>query len=169
MEFTVRVCEPGDEAVVSLIGQATTLETYAGVTEGSDLIEFVREELSVEAFREILADVGARVWVAETSIGRCVVGYAVARSEDSEPFVTMELKRLYLLYRFRGLGLGKRLMGEVLAFAREKKARAIRLQVQLENVDAIGFYDRYGFEVVGEELFRAGTGEYRVLAMRLRL
>ena len=60
-------------------------------------------------------------------------------------------------------------MGEVLTFAREKKAGAIHLQVQLENVDAIGFYNRYGFEVVGEELFRAGAGEYRVLAIRLRL
>ena len=170
MEFTVRRCGPGDEAAVSLIGQATILETYAGLTDGNDLVEYVRRELSSEAFREILASDRARVWVAETSVGRCMAGYAVALSEeDGEPFAAIELKRLYLFHRFHGIGLGKRLMDEVLAFAREKGTRSIRLQVHSKNGNAIEFYERYGFEAVGEELFRAGTGEYRVVNMQLRL
>jgi hypothetical protein len=36
MEFTTRVCRPGDEQALSLVAEATILETYAGITDGRD-------------------------------------------------------------------------------------------------------------------------------------
>jgi hypothetical protein len=34
MEFSTRLCKPGDEQALSLVGQATILETYAGIGNG---------------------------------------------------------------------------------------------------------------------------------------
>ncbi len=34
MEFSTRLCKPGDEQALSLVGQATILETYAGIGDG---------------------------------------------------------------------------------------------------------------------------------------
>jgi hypothetical protein len=47
MEFATRVCKPGDETALSLIVQATILETYAGITEGEDLVKYVSTELTL--------------------------------------------------------------------------------------------------------------------------
>jgi diamine N-acetyltransferase len=170
MDFRLRLCGPGDEAALSLIGQATILETYAGIAEGSDLYAYVMKDLGVESFTELLRCERSCTWVVETAVGTCAVGYALLLpGEGAEPFSTTELERFYLLYRFHGLGLGKRLMDEVLGYARAKRTRLISLRVNSQNARAIAFYERYGFETVAEEPFRAGERDYHVLVMHLAL
>jgi diamine N-acetyltransferase len=169
MEFRLRLCGPGDEMALSLIGQATILETYAGIAEGSDLYAYVMKDLGVETFRELLSSERARTWLVETTVGTCAVGYALLRFSEGEPSSTAELERFYLLYRFHGLGLGQQLMEAVLANARTQRIRLMSLRVNSENARAITFYERYGFETVSEEPFRAGERDYRVLVMHLTL
>jgi ribosomal protein S18 acetylase RimI-like enzyme len=168
VEFDLRLYGPGDEIAVSLISQATILETYAGLAESADVYAYVSSELTVETFRDLLSSDRARIWALEAVIGKCVVGYALALSgEEGEPFSTTELKRLYLLYRFHGLGLGKRLMNEVLAHAHANRTRVITLRVHSQNERAIYFYERYGFKVVSEEAYRAGERDYLSFVMEL--
>lgn len=170
MDFRLRLCGPDDALAVSLIGQATILETYAGLAEGSDLYGYVTNDLNVQRFGELLASERARAWVVETEVGKCVVGYALLLSpEGTDPSSTVELERFYLLYRFHGLGLGKRLMDELLAHARAKRTNHMSLRVNSQNARAIAFYERYGFEAISEEPFRAGERDYHVLVMRLAL
>lgn len=82
---------------------------------------------------------------------------------------TLCSKRLYLLYRFHRNGLGQLLMNEVLAAGRQSRVVKLFLKVQDANQSAIDFYLHNGFRVVGEEPFRAGTRDYKVLVMRLAL
>jgi diamine N-acetyltransferase len=170
MEFATRLCRPGDEQALSLVAQATILETYAGIGDGHDLVEYAAAELSVADFSRILATDRARIWIAETIVGECAVGYAVAISdEDTESFSSFELKRLYVFYRFHGNGLGRRLMEDVLSFAKRLKSEKIWLQVHEANNHAIEFYKRFGFVQTGANLYRAGKGSYRVLTFGLTL
>jgi hypothetical protein len=95
MNFSTRVCGPGDEQALSLVGQGTILETYAGITDGDDLIKYVTAEMSATAFSQTLASHGCRAWIVETAVGKCAVGYAVAVSdENAQLFSSFELKRL---------------------------------------------------------------------------
>jgi diamine N-acetyltransferase len=168
MEFATRLCRPGDEKVLSLVAQATILETYAGITNGSDLITYVDAELSPADFSRMLADDRVRLWIAETVVGKGAVGYAAAvADEGATSFSSFELKRLYLFYRFHGNGIGKKLMQEVLSFAERMKSESCWLQVHEANTHAIEFYRRCGFVQTGSNLFRAGEGSYRVLTLRL--
>jgi GNAT superfamily N-acetyltransferase len=170
MEFSTRLCRPGDEQALSLVAQATILETYAGIAAGHDLLEYAAAELSVADFSRIMATDRARVWIAETIVGECAVGYAVAISdEDAKSFSSFELKRLYVFYRFHGNGLGGRLMEDVLSFAKRFKSEKIWLQVHEANNHAIEFYKRFGFVQTGANLYRAGKGSYRVLTFGLTL
>jgi diamine N-acetyltransferase len=66
MEFTTRVCRPGDEQMLSLVAQATILETYAGITDGRDLVQYVSAELSVANFGRMMGGDPVRIWIAET-------------------------------------------------------------------------------------------------------
>jgi ribosomal protein S18 acetylase RimI-like enzyme len=170
MEFSTRVCKPGDELALSLVGQATILETYAGIADGDDLIKYASAEMSVAAFAESFADGGFRAWIAETSVGKCPVGYAVAVSDETwKLFSSFELKRLYIFYRFHGSGLGKKLMQDVLSFAKGMKSDKMWLQVHEANHHAIDFYKRFGFVQTGTDLYKAGNGSYQVLKLELRL
>jgi len=65
MEFATRLCRPGDERVLSVVAQATILETYAGITNGSDLVTYVNAELSPADFSRMLADDRIRLWIAD--------------------------------------------------------------------------------------------------------
>jgi ribosomal protein S18 acetylase RimI-like enzyme len=170
MKFATRLCRPGDERVLSLVAQATILETYAGITKGSDLVTYVNAELSPEHFSRMLSDDGIRLWIAETDSGKCPIGYAVAVADKgAKSFSSFELKRLYLFYRFHGTGIGKKLMQDVLSFAEQMKSESCWLQVHEANTHAIEFYQRCGFVQTGSDLFRAGEGSYRVLTLRLTL
>jgi ribosomal protein S18 acetylase RimI-like enzyme len=170
MEFATRLCRPGDEQALSLVAQATILETYAGIADGRDLVQYVTAELSVADFSTMMASDRVRVWIAETVAGECAVGYAVAVSdEDANSFSSFELKRLYIFYRFHGKGLGRRLMEDVLSFAKQLKSEKIWLQVHEANTHAIEFYKRLGFVQTGADLYQAGKGSYRVLTFGLSL
>jgi hypothetical protein len=48
MEFSTRLCKPGDEQALSLVGQATILETYAGLSDGDDLIKYAAAEMTTD-------------------------------------------------------------------------------------------------------------------------
>jgi diamine N-acetyltransferase len=170
IEFVTRPCRAGDARALSAVAQATILETYAGITNGEDLITYVNAELTVADFERMLASDHIRAWIAETSAGKCAVGYAVAISDvDAKSFSSFELKRLYIFYRFHGSGLGRRLMEDVLSFARQKNSETIWLQVHEANNNAIEFYKRFGFEQRGADVFRAGENSYRVLTFGLTL
>jgi hypothetical protein len=62
MELTTRLCGPGDEQALSLVHQATILETYAGITDGGDVIKYVTTELSVTDFTRIVASDRVCAW-----------------------------------------------------------------------------------------------------------
>jgi hypothetical protein len=82
MEVVTRRCKPGDERALSVVAQATILETYAGITDGDDLITYVNAELTAADFSRMLQNDGVRAWTGETSAGKCAVGYAVAVSDE---------------------------------------------------------------------------------------
>jgi diamine N-acetyltransferase len=124
--------------------------------------------VSCEGRSKLCARSNALTGDAETIIGKCAVGYAVAVSDErAKSFSSFELKRLYVFYRFHGNGLGRRLMQDVLSFAKGMKSETIWLQVHEANNHAIQFYKRFGFVQTGTDLFPAGKGSYRVLTLRL--
>jgi ribosomal protein S18 acetylase RimI-like enzyme len=65
--------------------------------------------------------------------------------------------------------LGKKLMQDVLSFAKGMKSDKMWLQVHEANHHAIDFYKRFGFVQTGTDLYKAGNGSYQVLKLELRL
>jgi putative acetyltransferase len=57
-----------------------------------------------------------------------------------------ELKRMWLLSRYHGQGLGYRIMQELLSIARQKEYKIIRLETDpLIQTRAVAFYKQLGF------------------------
>ena len=77
----------------------------------------------------------------------------------------LEIRRIYLLSRFHGGGLGARLMATALEGARDLGAPRVWLGVYDGNARAIAFYGRQGFAPAGRRDFRVGARTYDDLVM----
>jgi ribosomal protein S18 acetylase RimI-like enzyme len=81
-----------------------------------------------------------------------------------------EIKRVYLLKRFQGAGVGRRLVSLAVDESRTLGAGRLLLGVYKRNEGAIGFYRRVGFTTIGERQFQVGNRGYEdhIMALALR-
>jgi diamine N-acetyltransferase len=169
----IRLCGPGDEQALALVGQATFLEAFAGVLEGADILLHCETQHSPASYRVLLDNSRARTWMAEMQPGGAPVGYlVVAPANLPLPDLSaddLEVKRIYLLHSVQGRGLGKQLMNEAIGYARRAGSRRLLLGVYGHNDQAIGFYQMIGFRQVGVRKFRVGRNEYDDLVLGLDL
>jgi GNAT superfamily N-acetyltransferase len=110
--WKVRRAGEADAARLALVGAATFLETFADVLDGAAIVAHCEAAHAAAQYRAYL-DAGAAAWLGETA-NASPVAYALlaapglpgAREDGSD----VELKRIYLLSRFQGTGLGGALM-----------------------------------------------------------
>lgn len=81
----------------------------------------------------------------------------------------IEVLRIYVLKKWQGRRVGKALLDRGIALAREQGYLTMWLGVWEHNHGAQAFYKTYGFEKVGEHVFKlgsAGQNDY-ILSRRL--
>jgi ribosomal protein S18 acetylase RimI-like enzyme len=163
---SIRICKPGDENTLSLLGQATFLESFAGQLDGSDILGHCAVQHSTAVYRKWLKQPDTKIWLAEIEPGGAPIGYMVLvpRQDRNDYF---EIKRLYLLQRFQRAGAGKQLMQEALAHVKKKNCRGVLLEVYSGNTGAMAFYQKFGFVTAGKRSFRVISNNYEHTTMEL--
>ncbi len=143
---------------LALVGAATFLESYALSLPGGDIVRHCAKAHAREVYAAWLSDPACAVWVAEVGEGT-VVGFAVLTPCDLPDSLPddLELRRLYLLSRFQGLGTGRALVEAAASEAALRGARRLTLGVYGENAAALAFYARLGFERIGTRDFQVGA------------
>ena len=169
MDIEIRPCAADDAAALSLVGQATFLETYAHILPGPDIQFHCEHQHSRALYAGWLAKPQSyRFWGAWVAGDGPMVGYAMLSPPDL-PVPTgpddLEIKRIYLLSRFQGGGVGWRLMNTALEGARCLGAPRVLLGVFGENASAIAFYARQGFTEAGVRKFQVGANTYDDLVL----
>ena len=163
IDIHIRRCTSADAAALALVGQCTFLETFADVLEGAAIIAHCARAHSLELYTAWLADPAYGLWLAEAP-GGAPVGFMVVAPPDLPlPDVCdqdAEIKRIYLLSKFQGSGVGRRFMDEAVQHARERHFTRLLLGVYANNLAAIGFYERSGFTKVGTRTFNVGGNLY---------
>jgi ribosomal protein S18 acetylase RimI-like enzyme len=159
----VRRAETADASALSLAGAATFLETFADALDGHDIVAHCVREHSAARYLGWLNRPGAAVWAVATPDTGTIVGYMVcdrAALPIADPRPTdYEVKRIYLLRRFQGGGIGRRLVELAAAEARTLGSDRLLLGVYVGNEPAIAFYRHLGFTVCGGRKFRVGARE----------
>lgn len=165
--ITVREAGAADAERLSLVSDATFLETFAHEIPGEAMLAHCREK-HAPAYQASLIENGARGWLAE--IDGSPIGYAMLISSpelDAAVEGDVELKKIYVLSRFQGTGTAQRLFAEVLCAAQGNKR--LLLGVKDDNHRAIGFYKRQGFEIIGTRQFNVGGELYDDFVFALNL
>lgn len=157
-DYQLRICLPGDEDKLSLIGAASFLEAFAGTLQGPDLLHHCFVEHSAEKYAYWLSSPNYHLCAAE--VKEAPVGYAVLCPPDLPIETTpddIELKRIYLLHRFQKSGIGSALMLWSIEKATELGMKRLLLGVYAGNEKALAFYARHGFKQIGTRKFQVGT------------
>ncbi len=175
-----RAGEP-DAAALALVGAATFLEAFTWMLPGPDIVAHCAKQHTAEAYRAYMAQAETRITLAEVVPGGAPVGYAMLTAPELPTFAVqpgdIELKRIYLLSRFRspatpvmrlsgatsdgrpveGLRAGQALLDAAVADAREIGRTRVLLGTHAWNLQAIAFYRKNGFVEAGTRTFQVGT------------
>ncbi|MEL6861197.1 MAG: GNAT family N-acetyltransferase [Pseudomonadota bacterium] len=172
--ITIRPAVPGDEYALGVVGAATFLESYSDTIPGPDLIKHCQNEHAPGVYKGYITsnDPNYACWIAEYSGTKAPIGYAVTSAVEAptegQPG-DIELKRIYVFSKYHGTGTGRELMMAALKHAREIGSKRMLLGTYDQNHRAVAFYQRAGFEKVGERRFPVGDQIFNDIVMGVRL
>jgi len=148
MEIKLRQITAADVPVLSEIAKQTFYDTFTGTCTEVDMQDFLETYFNEQRLSAEIADENNLYFFAEAD--GVPVGY-LQFMEDYSGFPMMkkwkalELKRIYVLKNFHGMGIAPQLMDFVLSYARERGYEVIWLGVWEHNTRAQKFYEKYGF------------------------
>lgn len=174
---TLRLATPDDAPALALVGAATFLEAFTWMLPGADIIAHCTKNHTADAYRDALTHPQTRITLAVTVSGGSPVGYAMLTPPDLPSFDLqpgdIELKRIYLLSRFRSrrtapvldssnrpiadLSAGQALMNAAIEEASAMHCHRLLLGTNADNQRAINFYRRNGFSDAGKRSFQVGS------------
>ncbi len=103
---------------------------------------------SVKYFEEIMEQgLSIGCYEGEKLIGFALIGYYAWNK-------SMWIENIRVSEKFRGRGIGKKLIGKVIEKSSLKGARILGLETQSTNFPAIEFYKKCGFEISGVDFAR---------------
>jgi ribosomal protein S18 acetylase RimI-like enzyme len=155
--------------MLSLLGSATFLETYAGYVAAEDIMLAAQKWHAPDFYAAWLARPDVDVHVAEADAGRAMIGYValVPHGDGTGPGLRLEVKRIYLLHRFQGTG--KQLMTVALAAAQARGAAEVCLDVAEFNAHAIAFYTGFGYRILSTKQIVTPDHSYPVHTLVMSL
>ncbi|MGC8569351.1 MAG: GNAT family N-acetyltransferase [Nitrososphaeria archaeon] len=117
----------------------TDAEIQMGVALDERTVSDRAPEIYRREFMELLKDDDA--FLPAARVENELAGFAVAVVEDD----VVDLWDLVVKRKFRRMGIATALIGEVERFARDRGCYGIKLDVNLNNYEAIRLYERLGF------------------------
>jgi len=154
----IRQANADDELLLSVLATVTFYEAYFEQDSPQDLANYLYESFAPEQIGTELADPHTAFFIAFRN-GKAV-GYAKLLDNSTADGVEgerpVELKRIYLVERTWGTGIGERLLAHCEATAKERGHDVVWLGVWQENRRGQSFYRKQGFTKVGTITFPYG-------------
>jgi ribosomal protein S18 acetylase RimI-like enzyme len=156
----IRNANGSDFKLISALAITTFYEAYYRQDPSIDLASYVTDSFSLKNMSKDLKDKNSTFFIAE--IDGKAVGYAKLRENSKADCITdqksIELQRIYILDNVKRQYVGKALMEKCFETARGKGFETLWLGVWWRNETAQKFYEKLGFERVGELEFEYGAG-----------
>lgn len=156
----IRLATLSDAIALTDLSIETFYDTFSDSTSAEDMTAYLAAAFSVAQLQAELSDPRSTFWLAEA--GDRLVGYAKLRQKRSVPDAIdghspLELQRLYVRRNCLRQGVGSALMQACLDAAKSASHQTLWLGVWERNDRAQAFYQRWGFERVGQQEFAMGV------------
>lgn len=143
-----------DIMAIHALAHATWPAAYGKILSAEQLAYMLELMYAPEALRRQMDELGHIFHLALG--GEAPLGFSAHGTATEEPMST-RLHKLYVLPGVQGSGAGRTLLEAVLSDARRKGHDHVELNVNRFN-PARGFYERFGFRVVRNEVIDIGNG-----------
>lgn len=161
MTFTIRTCTVEDLAAIQQIGRQTYMETFEAYNTEKNMTDYLDAAFADSKIRTELENPHSEFYLLEKDGD--VAAYLKINQYDAqtEPMedTDLEIERIYVLQKFQKHGLGKRLYVTALERAKALGKTRMWLGVWENNHNALAFYNKMGFERIGEHSFFMGDDE----------
>ena len=168
----IRLAKKEDAQFIALLGRTTFTETFGHFfRDQKDLIDYYNLTFSVQKIEDGIEKPNNLFWIAFAN--RLPVGYAKLKLHSNSEFIeskgACQLQKIYVLKDFLSMNIGLELQRSLLEKAKELRFTEIWLSVLNSNERAIRFYEKSGFEEVGNHDFQIGKENFEFVAMGRRL
>lgn len=149
--ITIRTIEEKDNAAIAAVIRKT-LEEFSANHPGT-----VYYDASTDMLFQLFQQTPRSVYFIAEKDGQVLGGGGIFPSPGL-PDDTCELVKMYLLPQVRGVGLGKKIIQQCIAFAKENGYQSIYLETMPELKQALKTYEKFGFEYIDHPM--GATGHY---------
>ncbi len=157
-QLSIRRALPEDAGLISVLATVSFYEAYFEQDDPHDLTNYIRGSFELDRVAEELGEPGSSFLIA--FLDGKAVGYARLIEGSRHPSITTpattELRRIYVVERVWGTGVGQLLLDRCFDEARELGAGSIWLGVWERNARAQRFYEKNGFAQRGTLEFPYG-------------
>lgn len=166
--ITTRYGVAADDALLAEMGADAFYTAFAADNTPEDMAAYLAKSFSPEIQADELARPGSLFLIAEADGN--AVGYARLQDGSAPQAIRgehpIEIVRFYARVGWQGKGVGAALMRACLDEAQRRSCDVIWLDVWERNLRAIRFYQRWGFLIVGTQLFPLGNDMQNDLLMQ---
>jgi ribosomal protein S18 acetylase RimI-like enzyme len=158
----IRKAEIQDAADISSLGRITFLEAHRHSSPEEDLNAYLDSRFHIDEVTRELSDPKNHFFLYfhnEQLAGYSKIVFDMPAVQIPEATNLCKLERLYISKDFYGKKIGLKLFQFNKELCLQHQQAGIWLTVWVENERAIAFYERAGFRIVGEILFKVGTTE----------
>lgn len=161
----VREATELDSDSLSSLASSTFIETYDDLSP-QESARYVSEFFTHDRILNHIRSPDSHILVADEG---SLVGYILLERADAPESISMqhqvECVRLFVKKSAQGQNWGSRLLDEGLHVSEREGYDSLWLKIWDKNVNAIGFYERKGFRLLGETSYTEGGLNDRVLIM----
>ena len=148
MSITIRRITIDDVAELSAMAKQTFFDTFTGTCTEEDMQNFLDNYFNEAQLAKEVNNPDDLYFFAEAD-GK-PVGYIRFMEDYSNlplmrQWKALELKRIYVLKEFHGMGIAQQLMDFMMDFVVKENYKAVWLGVWEHNLRAQKFYEKYGF------------------------
>jgi len=150
-----------DVRKLSVLYKTVYIQTYGREGVSDEFANFITKQFSEERLSSLVQNHPDNLVVAEYRNN--LVGVAEIEFDKKSPvgnLVAPELNKLYILDWFCGMGIGKQLLLQCEQIVRQHGQKTLWLWVLISNDRAISFYEKNGFEWIGNASFQMEVNSY---------
>ena len=158
-DFIIRIINEKDIDALQQIGRSTFYESFIDITPEKDMQEYLATSFNIQTLLAEIKDPNSIFYFVERE--NRIVGYGKINFNKPPYGIPglencMEIQRIYITKAFHGSGAAQKLMDAFFNEAIRRKLYNIWLSTGAFNNKALKFYEKYGFEKIGNHSFPVG-------------
>lgn len=170
-KFLIKECGMEDIEKIKYISEKTFYETFSKDNTKEDMENYLKENFSYEQVEREVKNKYSKFYIVEHNkevVAYMKLNFDKAQTEEGHNN-TLEVQRVYVLQEYKNNHIGKRLIQKAIEIGRHNHLSYIWLGVWENNINAIKFYEKQGFEKFDIHIFKLGEDEQTDNLMKLIL